>query len=598
MHITKILSLFLLLLTMLSVDAQDMAVIDSLKKEMGKPRKTADKIELLDRLSRMLMNVNLQEAESYGQQLIEIAEESRDRELMVKAYLSNGTRCGYWAGNMDYTNKAIGYYKKAEEIARQNGLEKQVVAALVKLAAIQLLVPDKIKAAEYAGQAASKVSFLDNDSLKILVLNTQGDINIANNAKIEALRLYLSSLRLAEQIKNPLLERDSYIKLSSFYYRIEDYDRAIDYYTLAYKKLDQMREKNVPYLRVTDINALGALYAAKKNYELAIKYYERSLKMADSLKYSSLKVPGYVSLLNVYIKMEQPQKSLDFFNSPSGKELQEYLANFGLTSAIEQAYAVIYSELGNLDSARKYFDKSEAFFVNNQNMFMKMNHYLQTAYYNKKSGQNDKAIDRLLEVYRMAEKSSQLEMMQEASKELDTLYTNTGKYQLASKYNSLYYLYKDSLQKGNKEKEMAQVEAQDEQDRQEKATIAAAETKRQRNNIQYLAITIGIVALFVVLVLLGMFRVSARTIKMLGFFSFLMFFEFIFLIFKKNIYSITHGEPWMDLLFMIGMAAVLLPLHHWMEHKLLHYLTSQNRLTATGSLIRQRIFPRAKMGNE
>jgi hypothetical protein len=85
---------------------------------------------------------------------------------------------------------------------------------------------------------------------------------------------------------------------------------------------------------------------------------------------------------------------------------------------------------------------------------------------------------------------------------------------------------------------------------------------------------------------------------MIGFFAFLMFFEFIFLIFKKNIYSITNGEPWKDLLFMIGLAALLLPLHHWLEHKVIHYLTSHNRLTSAGHHIKRRLFRRTKEGEE
>ncbi len=172
------------------------------------------------------------------------------------------------------------------------------------------------------------------------------------------------------------------------------------------------------------------------------------------------------------------------------------------------------------------------------------------------------------------------------------MYSRTGNYQQSKIFSTAYYQYIDIIQTINKEKELAQVEAQDEQARQLKAAEEAAEKKRQRNNIQYLGITIGIVTLFLLMVLFGMFRVSAGTIKMVGFFAFLMFFEFIFLIFKKNIYAITHGEPWMDLLFMIGLAAILLPLHHWLEHKVLHYLTTQNKLTAAGSALRSRFLRR------
>jgi len=141
---------------------------------------------------------------------------------------------------------------------------------------------------------------------------------------------------------------------------------------------------------------------------------------------------------------------------------------------------------------------------------------------------------------------------------------------------------------------MRQTEADDEKDRLVRSQQAAEEQKKRRNNIQYLAIVIGIISLFVSLVILGMFKVSAGVIKAIGFFVFLMFFEFIFLIFKKNIYEFTKGEPWKDLAFMIALAAILVPLHHWLEHKVLHYLTSHNRLTAAGHHIRKKIFGRGE----
>lgn len=113
-----------------------------------------------------------------------------------------------------------------------------------------------------------------------------------------------------------------------------------------------------------------------------------------------------------------------------------------------------------------------------------------------------------------------------------------------------------------------------------------------------MGITIGIVALFVMLVVLGMFKVSANTIRLIGFFAFLMFFEFVFLIFKKNIASITEGEPLKDLAFMIGLAALLVPLHHWLEHKVIKYLTSHNRLTASGKTLMSKVFVRKSNDEE
>jgi len=73
-----------------------------------------------------------------------------------------------------------------------------------------------------------------------------------------------------------------------------------------------------------------------------------------------------------------------------------------------------------------------------------------------------------------------------------------------------------------------------------------------------------------------------------------MFFEFIFLLSKTHFHEISHGEPWIDLLFLIGLAAILVPLHHALEHKILHYLTTQNKLTHAGDKLRARFAGRSK----
>jgi tetratricopeptide (TPR) repeat protein len=574
------------------------AAVDSMKGALARSQTADQKVYWLDMLSRTLMSVNLQEAEKRGNELIEVAEESRDRKLMIKAYISNGVRCTYMAGSKDYINRSIDYYTKALDIARQNKFDDETGRALLRLAWINLAIPDKDKALSYVNQAFSLISTVPDDSLKAATYNVFGDVYLSRNDKILALRNYLAGLRLAEDTRNSLLIRDCYINLASFYSSIEDYDRAIDYQVKALKQLNEIKEKNVPYQRATDLNSIGNLYARKKNHDIAISYFNRSLAMADSLKFSNLKIPAYVSLLNQYLRMDKPAEALAYFNSSAGKNLQQFLNDFGFGGVIDQSYGVIYTELNQFDSAGYYLARATPFFERSPNEASRMSYFAQLATFYKKTGRYDTAINLFLKVKEIAEKIGQLEVAEKSAKHLDSLYALNGNFQLSSKYNSIYHLYKDSISKLNKEKELTQVEAMDEQLRQQRIEKEKAEAKRKRFNIQYLGITIGIVALFVALVMLGMFKVSATTIKMLGFFVFLMFFEFIFLLFKKNITSITEGEPWKDLLFMIGLAALLLPLHHWLEHKVIHYLTSHNRLTEAGKQLRTRLFKRKKAGNQ
>lgn len=580
----------------LQAAAQEAAAADSLKAVLAKTTAKEELVELLDELSRVQMNINPVEAEETGNRLISVAEQSRDRKLMFKAYLSNGTRCSYLGGQKSWLEKSIGFYNQALQLARENRMQEETGVAQLHLTRVFLMGGEKDKALNAVTQANSVVATLKNDSLLAEVNNSFGQVFYSRNENILALRNYLIALRIAEDIRNTALIRNCYLYLSEFYGSIEEYDKAIDYMADAYALLDKTKEKNAAYQKVIYINSIGNLYAQKKSYSIAIGYFERSIRMADSLRFSTLKIPGYVSLLNQYLRIDEPQKALDFLNSATGEELKKYLGTFGMEYVIDQAYGVVYTGTGLYDSARVRLQEAMPFFVHNANTANKISFIAQYANLMRKSGNTPEAIRYYQQVKDLGEATGMLEYAEKASKYLDTLFRKSGDISMANFYNAIYYQYKDSIATLKRAKEIVQEESDDLLARTQKAEQEEAAQQRQRNNIQYLAIVIGIISLFVALVVLGMFKVSRGVIKAIGFFVFLMFFEFIFLLFKKQIYAYTRGEPWKDLAFMIALAAVLVPLHHWLEHKVLHYLTSHNRLTSAGSQLREKIFGKAGEG--
>lgn len=569
------------------------AIIDSFKLQLAKATSNEQKIEVLGYLSRTLMNVNLAEADKYGLQMIEVAEMSRDRKLMVKALLTNGERYSYLAGRKENINKAIEYYNKGLELARKNKLDEQVVSAYLYLSEVSRYMPDLEKALSYSNQAYAQIGLIKNDSLNARVHLEYGLVYLAKNEKILALKNMMTALRMAEDIKNDGLMRACYLRLSAFYAAIEDQDKAIDYQVKAYEKLDQIKTGQTPYNKVQDLTRIGDLYTAKKSYEMAMTYYQRSLKLADSLKFEPIKALAHRSIISNYLTADQPQKALDYFNQ--NPQLKQFLHALNFGHFVDQSYGYIYTQLGKYDSAKYYYTKVAPFFENGVNSANQLSYNYQLGLLYKKTKEYDKSLEYFMKAKQMSEGIGQLETMGSVVAELDSLYQLKGDYKEAFFYSSLKHKYKDSLEKLGKEKDLLQIEVADEQQRQERIDKEKIEQKRKRDNIQYLLITIGIAGLFVFMVMMGMFRVSATTIKMVGFFTFLMFFEFIFLIFKKNIYSLTNGEPWKDLGFMILLAAILLPLHHWLEHKVIHYLTSHNRLTSSGKGLKDRLFKKKVM---
>lgn len=579
-------SCFLLLLAFCYAQ-QSPAVIDSFKKQLSDARTVEARFDALSRLTRTLMNVSQAEADKYGQMLSREAELSRDRALMVKALLVHGERYGYFLSKKEFLDRSIGYYNQALEMARKNKLDREMAQAYLGLSNVHMYLPALDKSLNYTTQASSIASALKDDSMSVAVYNSFGNVYQVKQDRLLALRNFLTALRLSEELKpgkdgdglKHSLLRSCYRNLSVFYAGIKEYDKAIDYSTRAFDQLNFIKTGNVPYTRAIDLNNMGNLYALKKNPDMAVYYYEKSLRMADSLKFEALKMPAYTSIVNQYLMNDQPQKALAYFNeNPS---LKQYLANFGFSYVVDQAYGIIYAGLGRNDSASYYFKKAEPQFEAQSTPANRLNFYYQYAQFFKKSGDGPGAINYFNKAWGLAQASGDLESQQLIAAQLDSVYSTNGDYRMSYQYSNLYHKLKDSLQKLSEEKDLMQMELADEQQRQDRIAREKAEALAKKHNLQYMGITVAIAGVFLLLVLLGIFQVSATTIRILGFFAFIFLFEFIILIADHRIHEWTHGEPLKVLGIKIVLIAMLLPLHHWLEHKVVNYLASRKLIISS-----------------
>jgi len=569
----KRLCMAFLLLPVLVFSQQAHPIIDSLKKQLTTVTTDKERVNLLGDLSQVLFTIDKAQSEVYAQRMMEVAEVSRDRKLIIRSLIINGRRYAMMGSFKESLNKAIAQYNEALALARQNKLDEEIAGAYLALSGGHRAIPDNDKALQFINEANSYVASLGNDSLKVAVFLEYGAVYTSRREKLLALRNFLAGLRLAEEMKHDKWLRQAYSSLSGFYASIEDYDRAIDYAVKAMEVRKKINDLKSPYGRVDDLTSIGNLYGYKKSHTMAVFYFEKAIQLADSLRFANLKMGAYMGLLNNYLYANQPQKALDFFNKSDS--LKAYLAGFGYAGVIDQAYGYIYTDMKQFDSAYYYYAKAAPLFENGLSSSGTYAYYVQVGRLNKLSGRLPTSITYYEKAKELATQIGDLKAMQVVVKELDTLYQKTGNYERALHMASLNFQYRDSLETLGKEKDLMQIEVADEQARQERLAKAQQEQKEKRHRIQYMAITIAIAASFVLLAMTGFFYVSQTVIRLVGFFSFLMFFEFLFLLFKKNIAFITQGEPWKDLAFMIALAAILLPLHHMVEEKVIHYLTKR-----------------------
>lgn len=569
----RLLTILIAFLSYVANAQQNPAVADSFKLKIARAKTPEEKVEAIAQLSMVLMNTNQAEADKYGGEMIKEAEMSRKRNLMSKAHFYNGLRYSFLSMNKEFVQKSIASYTTALDIAKKNKLDKETVEALLGLAGITLKVPDLDKSLTYTTDAFAIASTIKDDSLQVACYISYGDVYGRKKERLLSLRNYLQALRIAEETKHHNSLRSCYSSLSSFYMGIKEYDKAIDFAQKAAEELPSMVIENKNYLRVVDLYGLGNLYMLKKNFEMSVHYFEESIRLADSLNYHPLKMPGYNGLLNQYLESNQPQKALEFFNKRA--DLKQFIYTMGFGHVVDAAYGVIYSKLHQVDSARAYFAKAAPGYNSKAAPSNRLVFYTQYGDMYKETGDLRQAIAYYTHANLLADTINNLEWQQETAKELDTLYANVGDYQQSRLYSNLYHLYKDSLQKLGEQRDLMQAELADEQQRQERIKKEELAALERKHTVQYTGISIGIGMVFILLVAMGIFRVSETTIKIMGFFSFILFFEFIILLADTKIHHWTHGEPLPILAIKIILIAALLPLHHWLEHKVVHYLTSR-----------------------
>ncbi|MBS1605447.1 MAG: hypothetical protein JST42_22475, partial [Bacteroidetes bacterium] len=546
--------------------------VDSLKAGLSNARIPADKVKYLLELA-LASYMDPLIGDLYVSRAVETAELSRDRRLMGTTYLTVGRRYMNNPGLTDNLERAIGNFDRVASIAKANDLELLQVKAYSDLSWAWTFKGDKQKALEYCDQALSIAGNTRNDSVKEMAYASMGDYYLSTSEKLLAFRNFLEALQVAERSNNESLLNDVYEHLSRFYSSIQEYGKAIDYRMKMYEQ-DRKAWRSLDMVR--DQYSMGDLFARGKQQDLALEMYEKAIAFADSIHYDLLKIDPYFRIFNMYLYSHQYAKGYGYLMQH--QSIIIFLQNIGFQFFLDQQYAMSLAERGKFDSAGYYFRRAEPDMERRASPEAHYYFYTSVGEYNVARKEYPQAIAYYQKAYAVAAKVRDLESVEECANVLDSIYSLTGDYRSAHFYNMRYHAVKDSLRDMSRDADLLKLEVQNDNQRRERLAREEEEKMEHRHNLQYLGFTIGLVMLFVLLVMAGWFAVPPGFIRALGFVSFIFLFEFIILLADKSIQRWTHEEPWKVLVIKIALAAVLVPLHHWLEHKVIHYLSHRKKL--------------------
>jgi hypothetical protein len=112
----------------------------------------------------------------------------------------------------------------------------------------------------------------------------------------------------------------------------------------------------------------------------------------------------------------------------------------------------------------------------------------------------------------------------------------------------------------------------------EEAENLKEQKQKSKRNIQYSAIASGIISILILFLLFSRSIIAnPKLIKIPGIIGLLITFEFIDLLVHPNLAHFTHDSPFLILLCMVMIAALLVPIHHYPDGKVTHQLVEKNK---------------------
>ena len=157
-------------------------------------------------------------------------------------------------------------------------------------------------------------------------------------------------------------------------------------------------------------------------------------------------------------------------------------------------------------------------------------------------------------------------------------FEQTNQQDSLNKYFRLTMLTKDSLLSLEKVKSIQALTFQEQLRQQEAEAEKIKAAEERKENIQYALIALTIISFVIIfLVLSRRYITNTKLIQFLSIVALLVVFEFLNLLLHPFLENITHHSPVLMLLSLVCIAALLVPLHHKLEHWATHKLVEKNK---------------------
>ena len=368
---------------------------------------------------------------------------------------------------------------------------------------------------------------------------------IAFGNKVKSLEFGIKANQAAEKSNNDRLKTFAKAMLALTYLTMGDFEKAESYNKAA---MEAGSKYEADIISVCAVNDMGTIYLAMGKIDSALVYTQKAYEMAIKSGINYWLTSTYLQFGSIHAAMKNSSLALNYWNLALNEANRIGSPKF--VSTAYNAIAQFYYASNQSDSAKLYATRAISS-VNN------------TAFYTL----NVDPAKLLLNIYRNSNVDS------------------------AFKYSEIYRTANDSLF-NIRTLQQAQLMAVEEEARLAELKYEEEKSDEARKtNLEYTFIAIGIVSFFMIfLVFSRSYITNPKIIEFLSVIALLIVFEFFNLLIHPLLEKVTHHSPVLMLLALVGLAALLIPLHHKLEHWAVHKLIEKNkqsRLEAAKKTIEQ-----------
>ena len=538
--------------------------IESIISEYNAARNDSVKVLILGKLAEYYYIYQLEDlGDSVLQVQLKTAEYLQNKTLILATLFGTAiTNISNWRSKETF-DKALSFTQKSLEYAKAIGSEEYITLAYIRMASLYRKRGQLENSFNHANIAFTSSLNIKSDSIKILAALEMGDAYLAKGDALLAFKTYINAYDKAADIQYISLLSEVLHRYSNLYQSLENNILAKEN---LFQSLKLNKENNYSKGIVNDYIDLARITNERS-------YIEKAINLADSLNLEKYLIRAKNIMYGYYtFIIANSDSTIHYINR--NPDLKQFFLNGG-NASYNWKLGSIFHYSNQPDSAIHYLKLSEPLFDRDYDIATRKAFYGEMGECYSMLNQHSLAIIYYEKALKLTEQFKDLSKAVLYTNSLSKLYGKLNNYKMAFVHSQKAAELKDTLQQLSNLRDITLIEISNEKKNHEKELELLTEKKLVKRNLQYMAITVALAIIFILLILIGMLPISKLTIKILGYFAFISLFEFIVLLVEPFFHNIAHGEPLKIWLLKITLIAILVPMQHYLESGMMKFIESR-----------------------